>query len=343
MLDTATTLATPPPVFADEYDFRLLNNFQRDFPLVTRPFQRIARELDCAESTVLERLAILCRSGSVSRVGAVFSPRRVGASTLAALQAPPDRLEAIARVVSAHPEVNHNYAREHAWNLWFVVTAPDAVILARVLRDIRRDTGCPVIALPLRVEFHIDLGFDLATRSRTVSHVSRGPSQPVLLTGEQSAIVAALQGGIPLLARPFARIGREAGVSESTVLHTLRDWVSRKVIKRFGVVVRHHELGYRANAMCVWDVPDDAVDAVGNRLAAADDVNLCYRRERAEPGWRYNLYCMIHGHSRAAVRERLSQIVAQCGLAGYPSDVLFSTRRFKQCGARYAAGGARRV
>ncbi|MCB1962294.1 MAG: AsnC family transcriptional regulator [Rhodocyclaceae bacterium] len=342
LLDTATASSTHAPVFADEYDFRLLNNFQRDFPLITRPFQRVASELGCSERTVLARLAALHEGGSISRVGAVFSPRRVGASTLAALQAPPERLDEIARVVSAHPEINHNYAREHAWNLWFVATAPDAVVLARVLRDIRRDTGCPVIALPLRVEFHIDLGFDLATRMRAASHVSYGPSRPELLSADETALLAAMQGGLPLLVRPFARIARDAGLSESFVLHTLRDWLARGIIKRFGVVVRHHELGFRANAMCVWDVPDDEVDAVGKRLAASDDVNLCYRRERAEPGWRYNLYCMIHGHNRAAVRERLATIVEHCALGAYASDVLFSTQRFKQQGARYAAGGARR-
>lgn len=337
LLDACLPKRSPQPVFADDADFRLLNDFQRDFPLVTRPFARIAGELGITESDVLSRLAALRDGGTVSRVGPVFSPRRVGASTLAALKAPPEHLEAIAAVVSAHPEINHNYAREHAWNLWFVVAAPDAVALARVLREIRRETGCPVIALPLRVEYHIDLGFDLAGRGRTASNVSYGPVVPEVLSDTEVAVMKALQTGLPLLGRPFASVGNSAGVSEAVVLDTVRDWLARGIVKRFGVVVRHHELGYRANAMCVWDVPDALVDAVGERLAAAEGVNLCYRRARADGVWPYNLYCMIHGHDQASVRAQLARIVAQCALADYPSEVLFSTRRFKQCGARYAA------
>ncbi|MCB1956201.1 MAG: Lrp/AsnC family transcriptional regulator, partial [Rhodocyclaceae bacterium] len=100
-------------------------------------------------------------------------------------------------------------------------------------------------------------------------------------------------------------------------------------------VVRHHELGWRANAMCVWDVPEDRVDGLGQALSGQDGVNLCYRRRRAED-WPYNLYCMIHGHDRAEVHTRLRDIRQRCGLQAFPHQLLFSTRRFKQCGARYA-------
>ncbi|QID19106.1 Lrp/AsnC family transcriptional regulator [Nitrogeniibacter mangrovi] len=314
----------------------LLNGYQRDFPLVTRPFARLGRETGQSERAVLDRLAGWIADGTVSRVGPVFSPRRVGASTLAALRAPADALERVAALVSAHAEVNHNYAREHDWNLWFVVTAPDAVALARVLREIRRDTGCPVIALPLRAEYHIDLGFDLIHGRRAVSAAPQRVVQAVELSAAQTQLVAALQGGLPLVTRPFARLAQQAGLGEGAVLEQLHAWLDSGVLKRFGVVVRHHELGYRANAMCVWNVPDTAVDALGARLAAADGVNLCYRRERAGTDWPYNLYCMIHGHDRASVQARLDAIRQDCGLDGYPASVLFSTRRFKQCGARYA-------
>ena len=147
----------------DGLDWHLLNDFQRDFPLQSRPFARIARVLGCEQARVRERLEHLQSSGAVSRVGPVFAPRRVGASTLAALRVPPRHLPEVAAVVSASAAVNHNYAREHAWNLWFVATAADRLALARSLREIRRATACPMIELPLLTEYHIDLGFDLAT------------------------------------------------------------------------------------------------------------------------------------------------------------------------------------
>ncbi len=317
-------------------DWRLLNDFQRDFPLQTRPFAPLARALGCSEAELRARLAALQASGAVSRVGPVFSPRRVGASTLAALQAPAQSLDEVAAVVSGFAGVNHNYAREHDWNLWFVATAPDSAALARSLRDIQRRTRCPLITLPLETEYHIDLGFDLADGARTSRGQLRRVTPGAAPGPRAQALMAAIQQGIPLLARPFLAVARQAGLSEAEVIGQLRDWLGDGTIKRFGVVVRHHELGWRTNAMCVWDVPDELADEFGRRLAECDGVHLCYRRRRAGRAWPYNLYCMLHGRERAEVQDRLSRITAACGLAGYQRQILFSTRRFKQCGARYA-------
>ena len=107
------------------------------------------------------------------------------------------------------------------------------------------------------------------------------------------------------------------------------------IIKRMGVVVRHHELGYRANAMMVLDVPDDQVEAVGWRLSAVDCVTLCYQRPRRLPQWPYNLFCMIHGKDRADVLACIDDVVNELQLAGLQRAVLFSKRRFKQRGAVY--------
>ena len=119
-----------------ELDRRLLDEFQRDFPLEPRPFARIAEELGTTESKVLDRLGYLKRYGALSRVGAVLRPNQVGASTLAALAVPPEELESVAALVSAYPQVNHNYEREHLYNLWFVLTASDRAGIDRVLEAI---------------------------------------------------------------------------------------------------------------------------------------------------------------------------------------------------------------
>lgn len=142
-------------------DKSLLNDFQRDFPLEPRPFARIAETLGVAEDEVLTRLADLRDRGMVSRVGAVVQPNTIGASTLAAMAVPPERLDEVAAVVNAEPAVNHNYEREHEINLWFVVTAADAAGVQDVLKRIERRTGLPVLDLPLEEAFHIDLGFQL--------------------------------------------------------------------------------------------------------------------------------------------------------------------------------------
>ena len=142
---------------------RLLNEFQHGLPLTSKPFADIARQLGVYETTVLETLQRLQTEGVVSRVGAVFRPNRIGASTLAAMAVPAPMLEEVARIVSSFDEVNHNYEREHRFNLWFVVVADDEQQLQDVLAEIEDSCGYAVLDLPLLNEHFIDLGFDLWT------------------------------------------------------------------------------------------------------------------------------------------------------------------------------------
>ena len=326
----------------DTLDFRLLNEFQRDFPLLPQPFATLAERVGVSESEVIAAFARLSDAGAVSRIGAVFAPRCVGASTLAALSAPDGQLERIAELVSRHPEVNHNYQREHRYNLWFVVTAQDQAALDLALRRIEAETGCAVLRLPLLEEFHIDLGFDLARHHQSRCGARAAPVGGLQhMTEAERRLLRVLQDGLELLPRPFSRLAMRADLAEEEVLRLISDWLARAFIKRFGVVVRHQELGYTANAMCVWDVPDDAVAALGARLATESSVTLCYRRARALPEaeWPYNLFCMIHGRNRDEVHAEIAALCARQGLDAYPQAVLFSLRRFKQRGARYLHAG----
>jgi len=332
------------PSAVDATDFRLLNEWQRDFPCESRPFARIGEAVGLNEAQVIVAYRQMIDDGLVSRVGAVFAPRRLGASALAALAAPPERLEEIAARVSREPAINHNYQREHRFNLWFVVTAASEAQLRQVVGSIERDTGCAVIVLPLEEEFHIDLGFDLSANAaaRKRVHACGGSHQ----YGQQAAaacampeiergLITVLQGGLPLLPAPFAALGEQAGLSESMTIELIERWLAEGLIRRLGVVVRHHELGLEANAMCVWDIPDAEVSEIGRRLAAEPAVTLCYRRCRVGEEWRYNLFCMIHGSAREEVLAARDDLAARLGLDRHPHAVLFSCRRFKQTGARY--------
>lgn len=156
------------------------------------------------------------------------------------------------------------------------------------------------------------------------------------LSARETGLIAAIQDGLPLDSRPYAAIGRAIGMSESEVIERLADLIERGVIRRFGLVLSHRDLGYRANAMVVWDIADDAVSEIGERLAALPYVTLCYRRPRRPPDWPYNLFCMIHGRDRASVEALAEEATTAAGVAGCPRETLFSTRRFKQRGARYA-------
>jgi len=158
---------------------------------------------------------------------------------------------------------------------------------------------------------------------------------PSPLDNTDQSLIRAIQRGLPLVSRPYAQIAADLGLDEASVLARIDRLKREGIIKRLGVVVRHRELGYRANAMVVWDVPDEEVTELGRCLSHFDFVTLCYRRPRRLPQWRYNLFCMIHGQDREAVLEKYRMLVKRCGLEDIPRAVLFSRRRFKQRGAVY--------
>lgn len=318
---------------------RLVNEFQRDFPVSPRPFRDIAARLGWDEAAVLAALNELTAAGVVSRVGPVIRPNTVGVSALAAMAVPPQRLAVVAGMVSGRPEVNHNYEREHRFNLWFVVAARDAVALDVVVRRIEADSGLAVMVLPMLDDYYIDLGFDLDGGDKPGAMVSRAP--PPVVDDADRRLLGVIQEGLPLVAKPYADAGLRAGLDEEEVHERLWGLIAGGVIKRLGVIVRHHECGYRHNAMVVWDVPDDAVHAAGRRLAGMDAIRLCYRRPRRPPDWPYNLFCMVHGRDRGTVRKEVVRISAAAGLDDRPCDVLFSGRRFKQRGARYQLAPAK--
>jgi DNA-binding Lrp family transcriptional regulator len=149
-------------VALDPTDWHLLDDYQRDLPLTARPFATLAARLGISEAEVLARLRRLQELGAVGRIGAVVAPHRAGWSTLAAMIVPEDELTEIAGLVSAYPEVNHNYEREHEFNLWFVVTAPSRAQVEAVLCEIETRTRLPVLELPLEEAYRLDLGFALS-------------------------------------------------------------------------------------------------------------------------------------------------------------------------------------
>ncbi len=357
-------------------DFRLVNDWQRDFPLVSRPYAELAHRLGISEAEVISRLRQLAEGGTVSRIGAVFRPHTLGWSTLAAVSVASARIESVAQAISAYPEVNHNYEREHDFNLWFVATAPTRERVEEVLGEIGDLAGGPVLDLPMQEDFHIDLGFDLLPppagegrgegmpldQAATPNPVllplplplprwGRGaPPRPHLdptrrrdepeefsLEPADYTLTTALEGGLTLTPRPYAALAARLGWREEAVLTRLARLSDLGVIRRFGVVVRHRELGYHANAMVVWDVPDAEVLIVGRALAGQRAVTLCYQRPRCLPHWRYNLFSMLHGQDRGAVLEELARLRGELGLEHIACEPLFSHRRFKQCGARYSA------
>ncbi len=147
-------------------------------------------------------------------------------------------------------------------------------------------------------------------------------------------IILATQAGLPLAARPYHRIAATLGIEPAEVMQRLRRMLAAGIIRRIGAVPNHYALGYRANAMTVWDVADAEVGRLGREVGALDFVSHCYRRPRHLPHWPYNLFAMVHGRSRAEVEEKIAVIARVLGPDDRGHAALYSTRILKKTGLR---------
>ncbi len=319
----------------DAAELALIDGWQRGFPLEPRPYAVLARRLGMSEADVIARLSGLAARGVLARVGATLRPNTAGASTLAAMRVPAERLADVAQIVTAEECVNHNYEREHDLNLWFVIAGADRQTVDAVLARIRKRTGLDILDLPLVRAFRLDLGFPIAAQRTEVTGM-RHPAPDRAVAREERALLAGLADGLALEERPYLALARKLGTTEDGVLATLGALVDDGIVSRLGLIVRHRALGLTANAMTVFDVPETDIDRVGTRLAAEPAVNLCYQRPR-RTGWPYNLFTMVHGRERSAVVGQIEALARRSGAGHLPRAILFSRRCFKQTGASLRA------
>ncbi|WP_096389781.1 siroheme decarboxylase subunit beta [Halopenitus persicus] len=333
----------------DVVDAALIDGYQSGFPVADRPFETVADAIaaetghDVDGDAVLERVRRLREAGVFRRFGAVLNPPVIGSSTLAAVRAPADRFDGIAATVNGYRQVNHNYRRDHEWNMWFVVTAGSRQRRDEILSAIESETGCSVLALPMLTDYYIDLEFPVVNRDRfaresvagadasatRIAEDARGDLSPL-----EADLLIAIQDGLPLSPTPYRDVAAEIDASAADVRAATRRLLGDGCIKRIGCVVNHVVTGFRNNCMVVWDVPDDDLDAYGERVGSLPYVTLCYHRpRRPEQDWPYNLFTMIHGREADAVDAKIDELAAD--YLPVPHERLYSTETLKQTGARY--------
>ena len=333
----------------DAVDAALIDEYQSDFPVERRPFERVAREIaaetgtDIDADAVLGRVQDLRERGVFRRFGAVLNPPVIGSSTLAAVQAPEERFDEIAAVVNGYRQVNHNYRRDHEWNQWFVVTAGSRERRDAILAEIEARTGCTVLALPMRTDYYIDLEFPVVNGDRfaresldqtdvsatRISENARGD-----LSALDADLLLAVQDGFPLSATPYADVAAEIDAAIDDVLAAVDRLLADGCIKRIGCVVNHVVTGFTSNCMVVWDVPEGELDARGETVGRLPYVTLCYHRpRRPERDWEYSLFTMVHGREAAAVDAKIDELAADH--LPFEHERLYSTETLKQTGARY--------
>ena len=327
---------------------RVLDEIQSGFPLVRDPYGTLADELDLTREQVLDALDSLRADGTVRQVCASLSSRKLGyASTLVAMSVPggQDDVDRVANLVSAHPEVTHNYQREAEYNVWFTAIAPTQDDLSRLVADVVAQTGCddvmnlPVTAMyKIRVDFGKhdyarahgkkdvvrDKGGESAKPSESAPFDACDPFDIALVRWAQTDVV----GEYPFeeAARRIAAEIGDASVDERRVIERLNQWKACGLLRRFGAFVRHRKLGYAFNGMVVWDADESCASELGGAFADLSYVSHCYGRPRRET-WPYNLYTMVHAKTQAELDAYVEEMEK---LSGLKARVLVSTKEFKK-------------
>jgi len=336
---TADSAGTLPrlPAGIDLQDARLIDRAQRSIPTTERPFADLAAELGLTEAMVIERLGHLLATGVLTRLGPLYQIERAGGQfILAALQAPEDRYAEVTAQVNALPEVAHNYRRQHALNMWFVIAAETPAVAWAACDQIEAVTGLPVHAFPKEREYFVGLYLPLLGPSTATAPAPPPPAAAgaLALTEADRELIAATQSGLPLVPRPYDAVAAMLGSSGQAVRTRLAELLAAGVVRRIAAVPNHYRLGYTANGMSVWDVDDAQVDRLGELIGSQPGVSHCYRRPRKPGVWRYNLFAMLHGHTREQVLAQAGQVAALLGPACRAHDVLFSSAILKKTGLR---------
>ncbi len=331
----------------DATDRRLLDILQTDFPLGPEPFAAIAADLAQTPTAVMERTQRLKDEGLIRRISAIFDSQRVGyQSTLAAFQVEDQRLDQVAATVSAHPGVSHNYARTHAYNLWFTLTVPAEDDIEAIIADLARRTAVDrYLVLPSERRFKLGVYFKMQATSDKQQAVERCLALPkcqapdrkeleaqVVLSDFDKRVIRELQQDIEIAARPFAAMARRLGLSEEELLSLARRYQAQGVMRRYSAVLEHRQAGFRANAMGCWIVPGERIEEVGSIMASFPQVSHCYQRP-TYPDWPYNLLTMIHGHSQEEVEALARRLAQGTGIEDYV--LLYSTREYKKKRVQY--------
>ncbi|NPA41751.1 MAG: Lrp/AsnC family transcriptional regulator [Aquificae bacterium] len=310
---------------------KVLKEVQKDIPITQRPFTEIAKRLGIEEDALLETLKKLKEDKIIRQISPIYDTRAVGYdSSLVAFKVNPERIEEVANFVNTHPGVSHNYEREHTFNLWFTLAVPpdSKLSLEETVELIADLCGVEEFAVLRTIKtYKIGVRLDYTDLKEKEEIKPVVESKPHPISPLEREVIKRTQEDIPLEPRPFGKLAREMSITEEELVKHLRSLKERGIMRRFSAILYHRKVGFKANGMVVWQVPEDRVDEAGQLLASYRSVSHCYRRTTSEL-WKFNLFSMVHGHSREEVLEfarELKEVIKPIDYA-----VLFSTREFKK-------------
>jgi len=322
----------------DDSDKELLNEIQWTFPLVTRPFDTIAKKFDTTPEEIKKRLNGLKEIGVLRQLSAIFDTRKLGyTSSLIAMEIEGDKLEYVASQINRHPGVSHNYERDHQFNLWFTLAVPPGSDLKEelekfnVLKGIKKVRMLPTLQLfkiGVKLDMVDDKKHDVAPseEKKEIKNVKFVPTE------EDKNFIRELQKDMEIIDEPFVKAANNLGITENELFEKMKHYEDIGVMRRFAAILRHRQVGFTANGMIVWKVPEDKITKVGETLGSFPQVSHCYERP-TYPDWPYNVFSMIHCKTHDEAHEMAKTIQDQIHVDEY--QILFSSREFKKTRVEY--------
>ncbi|HZO18706.1 MAG TPA: AsnC family transcriptional regulator [Gemmatimonadaceae bacterium] len=337
-------------VAADDLDARILNEIQREFPLVRRPFAELGKRVGIDEREMLDRVRRLHAGEApvIRQISAIFDTRKLGYdSMLVAFKVPPAQLESAAAELNRNPGISHNYERSGQFNIWFTIAVPaDAQLsleeqVARLAWKVGAEHYAllPTLAL-YKIGVQLDVERGAQSDARAAPPDTRGGTKDEVLEVRASRmptpydieLVRLLQRDVPLVPEPFVQWAGEAALSLEDVIGEAKRFVAEGRMRRFSAVLRHQKAGFISNGMAVWKVPPERAEEVGRKMASFRAVSHCYKRP-TYPHWPYSHFTMIHGRSEAEVEAVADAIARETGITEHL--VLYSLREFKKTRVPY--------
>lgn len=325
-------------VIMDDLDRQILNEIQWTFPLVVQPYRDIAKKFGVSHEAIKERLINLKKIGVLRQLSAIFDTRKLGyKSSLVAMEIDPNKLDFIAQQINRHPGVSHNYERNHEFNLWFTLAVPPGSDLKTEVEKFQKLDGIKKIRLLPTIQlFKIGVKLDMVEEQKhevkPTEEKKKIQDVKFTATEKDKEFIRKLQKDLDIVDRPFLNVAKKLGMTEEQIFDKLKHYEQIGVMRRFAAILRHRDVGFIANGMIVWKVPEERITEVGGKLGAFPQVSHCYQRP-VYPDWPYNVFSMIHCKSEDEAKEMAQTIQRQINVDDY--RILFSAREFKKTRVEY--------
>jgi len=314
----------------------ILLRIQKNFPLVSKPFEDIAKELNMTEDEVLKIIQEQKDEKIIRQTSAIFDTKSLGYKySLVAFEIDEDKIDEAVKIINGHPGISHNYERNHKFNIWFTMaSSPTSSLgLDKTIDILANLTNANAfIMLPTLKLFKISVKLDTTGKENKKEKVIKKEKIKIDVTPLHMDIIKLLQNDIEIKSEPFEDIIKELNISYDKFFQTIQELQQSGIMRRFASILNHRKAGFNANAMVVWDVDEKNGEAIGETAASFSAVSHCYLRPKY-PNWQYNLFTMIHGKTKEDTNAVIQNIASE--ITSKSHMPLYSSREFKKIRLKY--------